>query len=71
MRNITGPRTNEVTYWRKLQNQGESWFFTHTKYCTVDQVKKDMISRAYGLNDREEGFVSCFKRKSGGRPPGK
>jgi len=36
------------------------------KYCTVDQVKKDMIGRACGLNDRGEEFVSCFNRKSGG-----
>jgi len=28
----------------------------HTKYCTVEQVKKDMIGRACGLNDREEEF---------------
>ena len=30
-----------------------------------------MIGRECGLNDREEKFVSCFKRKPGGRPPGR
>jgi len=30
-----------------------------------------MIGRECGLNDREVKFVSCFKRKPGGRPPGK
>jgi hypothetical protein len=30
-----------------------------------------MIGTACGPNDREEKFVSYFKRKPGGRPPGK
>ena len=60
-RNISGPKTKEVTGDQvKITYLEDSWFLIHTKYCTGDQVMEDTIRSCVAWKTKGEKFVWSF-----------